>query len=120
MSHFTVSNANASIYLQDAAQLLITIKNLTTEAEQYRAEWEDLIPPDVPLMLYAIRVWLYPNAAQREYFAKTFGCCRWVYNDPLAHCQRMYEAGEKRPETGQTSLIYRLAYNRENCKYSLL
>lgn len=48
-------------------------------------------------MLYAIRVRLYPNAAQREYFAKTFGCCRWVFNDALAHCQRVYEAGDKRP-----------------------
>lgn len=48
-------------------------------------------------MLYAIRVRLYPNAAQREYFAKTFGCCRWVFNDALAHCQRVYDAGEKRP-----------------------
>lgn len=48
-------------------------------------------------MLFAIRVRLYPNAAQREYFAKTFGCCRWVFNDALAHCQRVYDAGEKRP-----------------------
>lgn len=48
-------------------------------------------------MLYAIRVRLYPDAAQREFFARTFGCCRWVYNDALAHCQRLYEAGEKRP-----------------------
>lgn len=48
-------------------------------------------------MLYAIRVRLYPNAAQREFFAKTFGCCRWVFNDALAYCQRQYEAGEKRP-----------------------
>lgn len=48
-------------------------------------------------MLYAVRVRLYPNAAQREFFAKTFGCCRWVFNDALAYCQRVYEAGEKRP-----------------------
>lgn len=48
-------------------------------------------------MLLAIRVRLYPNAAQREYFAKTFGCCRWVFNDALAHCQRVHEAGEKWP-----------------------
>lgn len=48
-------------------------------------------------MLYAVRVRLYPNAAQREFFAKTFGCCRWVYNDALAYCQRLYEAGKKRP-----------------------
>ena len=48
-------------------------------------------------MLYAIRVRLYPNATQREFFAKTFGCCRWVYNDALAYCQRQYEAGAPRP-----------------------
>lgn len=23
---------------------------------------------------------MYPNAAQREAIARTFGCCRWVYN----------------------------------------
>jgi hypothetical protein len=44
VAHFTISNASASIYLEDAAQLLITIKNLAAEAEQYRNEWEDLIP----------------------------------------------------------------------------
>ncbi|ENY9371122.1 RNA-guided endonuclease InsQ/TnpB family protein, partial [Salmonella enterica] len=48
-------------------------------------------------MLYAVRVRLYPNAAQREFFARTFGCCRWVYNDALAYCQAMYEAGSPRP-----------------------
>jgi len=48
-------------------------------------------------MLYAVRLRLYPNVAQREFFAKTFGCCRWVFNDALAHCQRLYEAGAKRP-----------------------
>ena len=36
-------------------------------------------------MLYAIRVRLYPNATQRDFFARTFGCCRWVYNEALAH-----------------------------------
>lgn len=48
-------------------------------------------------MLYAIKVRLYPNSVQAEFFAKTFGCCRWVYNDALAHCQRLYEAGTPRP-----------------------
>lgn len=43
VAHFTISNANASIYMQDAAQLLLTIKNIAAEAELYRAEWEDLI-----------------------------------------------------------------------------
>jgi hypothetical protein len=44
VAHFTISNASASIYLEDAAQLLVTIKNLAAVAEQYRNEWEDLIP----------------------------------------------------------------------------
>lgn len=44
VANFTISNANGSIYLQDAAQLLVTIKNLATEGERYRSEWEDLIP----------------------------------------------------------------------------
>lgn len=48
-------------------------------------------------MLYAIRVRLYPNAAQRDFFARTFGCCRWVYNEALAHCQALYETGTPRP-----------------------
>lgn len=48
-------------------------------------------------MLYAIRVRLYPNAAQRDFFARTFGCCRWVYNEALAHCQALYEIGMPLP-----------------------
>lgn len=28
---------------------------------------------------------------------QTFGCCRWVFNNALAFCQKQYEAGEKRP-----------------------
>lgn len=44
VANFTISNANGSIYLEDAAQLLITIKNLAAEGEQFRSEWEDLIP----------------------------------------------------------------------------
>lgn len=47
-------------------------------------------------MLYAIRVRLYPNAAQRDFFARTFGCCRWVYNEALTHCQALYETGTPR------------------------
>lgn len=43
VAHNTISSTDGSIYLQESAQLLITIKNLTSEAEQYRAEWETLI-----------------------------------------------------------------------------
>lgn len=44
VANFTISNTSGSIYLDDAAQLLITIKNLAAEGEQCRSEWEDLIP----------------------------------------------------------------------------
>lgn len=48
-------------------------------------------------MLYAIKVRLYPDENQRQFFAKTFGCCRWVFNDALAYCQQQYESGQKHP-----------------------
>ena len=38
---------------------------------------------------------IYPNATQRETIAKTFGCCRWVYNHTLAMRKQAYEDGEK-------------------------
>ena len=44
VTHHTVCSASGNIYLQDVAQLLLTIKNLVGDAEQYRAEWERLIP----------------------------------------------------------------------------
>ena len=42
-----------------------------------------------------IKVRLYPNAAQAELFEKTFGCCRYIWNQMLADQQRFYL------ETGQ-------------------
>ena len=38
---------------------------------------------------------IYPNVAQRKTIAKTFGCCRWVYNQTLAKRIKAYENGEK-------------------------
>ena len=34
---------------------------------------------------------LYPNKEQRELVAKTFGCCRWVYNWRLAMRKKAWE-----------------------------
>ena len=34
---------------------------------------------------------LYPNKEQREYFAKTFGCVRFVYNRMLAEKIAYYD-----------------------------
>ena len=38
---------------------------------------------------------IYPNTEQKEQFAKTFGCCRFVYNRLLALQQERYAKGEK-------------------------
>ncbi len=40
---------------------------------------------------------IYPDARQRELIARTFGCCRYVYNRALAARKASYEAGEKMP-----------------------
>ena len=37
-----------------------------------------------------IKVRLYPDAAQTELFEKTFGCCRYLWNQMLADQQRFY------------------------------
>lgn len=44
---------------------------------------------------------IYPNAAQREQIARTFGCCRFVYNRALAIRKDAYAAGEKVPTVFQ-------------------
>lgn len=38
---------------------------------------------------------LYPNKDQRIMFAKTFGCCRFVYNHYLAKAKQAYKDGNK-------------------------
>lgn len=43
---------------------------------------------------------IYPNAAQREAIARTFGCCRFVYNRALAVRKNAYDQG------GQVPSIY--------------
>ena len=37
----------------------------------------------------------YPNKQQRELIAKTFGCCRWVYNWGLAMRKKAWEEEKK-------------------------
>ena len=44
---------------------------------------------------------LYPNKEQREYFARTFGCVRFVYNRMLAEKIACYE------ETGKSLSVTR-------------
>ena len=44
------------------------------------------------LMNKAYKYRIYPNAAQRELFSKTFGCVRFIYNrmleDKIVHYQK--------------------------------
>ena len=37
-----------------------------------------------------LKVRLYPDAAQAELFEKTFGCCRYIWNQMLSDQQRFY------------------------------
>ena len=42
------------------------------------------------LQYTTIKVRLYPDEAQKELFEKTFGCCRYVWNQMLSDQQRFY------------------------------
>lgn len=42
-------------------------------------------------MLKAYKYRLYPNKQQEEQIQKTFGCCRFVYNQTLSHRKELYE-----------------------------
>ena len=46
-------------------------------------------------MEYAMRFRLYPNVEQRMLIAKTFGCCRYVYNHFLNKRKAVYEQTDK-------------------------
>ena len=45
---------------------------------------------DKAIQYSTIKVRLYPDAAQAELFEKTFGCCRYIWNNMLADQQRFY------------------------------
>ena len=42
-------------------------------------------------MLKAYKYRIYPNQEQKLQIAKTFGCCRFVYNQTLAYRKEKYE-----------------------------
>ncbi len=46
-------------------------------------------------MLKAYKYRIYPTNEQKEYIAKTFGCCRFVYNWTLAYRKEAYEKEKK-------------------------
>ena len=46
-------------------------------------------------MLKAYKYRIYPNDGQKIQLAKTFGCCRFVYNQTLAYRKAIYEQEKK-------------------------
>ncbi len=46
-------------------------------------------------MLKAYKYRIYPNKEQKIQIAKTFGCCRFVYNQTLAYQKESYEKERK-------------------------
>ena len=46
-------------------------------------------------MLKSFKYRLYPNKEQVIQIQKTFGCCRFVYNQTLAHRKELYETEKK-------------------------
>ena len=42
-------------------------------------------------MLKGYKYRIYPNKQQEEQIQKTFGCCRFVYNQTLAYRKEKYE-----------------------------
>lgn len=46
-------------------------------------------------MLKAYKYRIYPNKQQEELIQKTFGCCRFVYNQTLAYRKNLYETEKK-------------------------
>lgn len=46
-------------------------------------------------MLKAYKYRIYPNKSQEVLIQKTFGCCRFVYNQVLAYRKNLYEAKKK-------------------------
>lgn len=46
-------------------------------------------------MLKAYKYRIYPNKQQEEQIHKTFGCCRFVYNQTLAYRKDLYETEKK-------------------------
>ncbi|PFW60265.1 helix-turn-helix domain-containing protein, partial [Bacillus sp. AFS075034] len=46
-------------------------------------------------MLKAYKYRIYPNKKQRIFFAKTFGCVRFVYNKMLADRINSYQESQK-------------------------
>ncbi len=44
---------------------------------------------------------IYPNHIQTKKLSQLFGCCRYVWNQSLAHCNQLYSNGQKKPSNSE-------------------
>jgi len=44
---------------------------------------------------------IYPNHVQIKKLSQLFGCCRYVWNQSLAHCNQLYANGVKKPSNSE-------------------
>lgn len=66
---------------------------------------------------YSYKIRLYPNNSQKEFLAKQFGCCRFVYNYMLNLKQTEYKNGNRLSEF---DLIKQLTPLKNDEKYCFL
>ena len=64
-------------------------------------------------MLKAIKFRLYPNSDQRDFFDRSFGCSRLVYNIGLAYRKEQYESGNKVGYKQTSALLTTLKHTDE-------
>ena len=65
-------------------------------------------------MLKGYKYRIYPNKEQEKQIAKTFGCCRFVYNNILAYRKDVYEQGKTVSKTDCNNYCNREFKNRYN------
>lgn len=67
----------------------------------------DIDNSDYQVIIKGYKFRLYPNQKQQEYFAKCFGCCRFIWNKMLANKIEYYKA------TGENLITYPTDYKDE-------
>lgn len=67
----------------------------------------DIDNSDYQVIYKGYRFRLYPNEKQKEYFAKCFGCCRFIWNKMLADKIEHYQ------KTGENLITYPSDYKQE-------
>ena len=69
-------------------------------------------------IIQSIKIRIYPNNQQAEYFSKIFGCCRFVYNKCLEYKQNVFN------KTGKLHLFWDLMklyiQNSKECEARIL